>query len=236
MATQKSIWRKITVAVCAVMAVVFGCTGAFFLYVSDYYRAEERALAVAKEEHVHRTEEGYLLSSNKNSDTALIFYPGAKVEFNAYLPLMNGLCEAGLSCYLVEMPFHLAFFGMNIADDIIARNPDVKRWYIAGHSLGGAMASSYASAHAETIEGLILYGAYPNGDFPLERTLTVYGSLNTSVAEKIDYAENVVVIEGGNHAQFGDYGEQKGDASATISRTEQQTIAIDETIKFIFHK
>ena len=218
------------------MAVVFGCTGAFFLYVSDYYRAEGRALAVAKEEHVQRTEEGYLLSSEKNSDTALIFYPGAKVEFNAYLPLMNGLCEAGLSCYLVEMPFHLAFFGMNIADDIIARNPDVKRWYIAGHSLGGAMASSYASAHAETIEGLILYGAYPNGDFPLERTLTVYGSLNTSVAEKIDYTENVVVIEGGNHAQFGDYGEQKGDAPATISRTEQQTIAIDETIKFIFHK
>lgn len=178
------------------MAVVFGCTGAFFLYVSDYYRADETALVVAKEEHVHRTEEGYLLSSKENSDTALIFYPGAKVEFNAYLPLMNGLCEAGLSCYLVEMPFHLAFFGMNIAGDIIARNPDVKRWYIAGHSLGGAMASSYASAHAETIEGLILYGAYPNGDFPLERTLTVYGSLNTSVAEKIDYTENVVVIEG----------------------------------------
>lgn len=236
MATQKSIWRKITVAVCAVMAVVFGCTEAFFLYVSDYYRADETALVVAKEEHVHRTEEGYLLSSKENSDTALIFYPGAKVEFNAYLPLMNGLCEAGLSCYLVEMPFHLAFFGMNIAGDIIARNPDVKRWYIAGHSLGGAMASSYASAHAETIEGLILYGAYPNGDFPLERTLTVYGSLNTSVAEKIDYTENVVVIEGGNHAQFGDYGEQKGDAAATISRTEQQTIAIDETIKFILRK
>ena len=218
------------------MAVVFGCTGAFFLYVSDYYRADETALVVAKEEHVHRTEEGYLLSSKENSDTALIFYPGAKVEFNAYLPLMNGLCEAGLSCYLVEMPFHLAFFGMNIAGDIIARNPDVKRWYIAGHSLGGAMASSYASAHAEAIEGLILYGAYPNGDFPLERTLTVYGSLNTSVAEKIDYTENVVVIEGGNHAQFGDYGEQKGDAPATISRTEQQTIAIDETIKFILRK
>ena len=77
MATQKSIWRKITVAVCAVMAVVFGCTGAFFLYVSDYYRADETALVVAKEEHVHRTEEGYLLSSKENSDTALIFYPGA---------------------------------------------------------------------------------------------------------------------------------------------------------------
>ena len=83
MATQKSIWRKITVAVCAVMAVVFGCTGAFFLYVSDYYRADETALVVAKEEHVHRTEEGYLLSSKENSDTAFIFYPGAKVEFNA---------------------------------------------------------------------------------------------------------------------------------------------------------
>ena len=32
------------------------------------------------------------------------------------------------------------------------------------------------------------------------------------------------VIDGGNHAQFGHYGPQKGDGIATISREEQQRL------------
>ncbi len=233
---KKSTWRKLTIGVCAVLAFIFACSGAFVAYVSDYYHADRKAIVLQNEQNVTRIEEGFLLDSGRNTDTALIFYPGAKVEFNAYLPLMKGLCDKGLSCYLVEMPFNLAFFGMNIADEIIKKNPDIKHWYIAGHSLGGAMASGYASENADKIKGLVLYGAYPNGDFPLERTLTVYGSLNTSVEEKIDYTQNVVVIEGGNHAQFGNYGKQDGDAEATVSREKQQEIAVSETIKFIFNK
>jgi len=73
---------------------------------------------------------------------------------------------------------------------------------------------------------LILLGAYLYGDYPAEKTLTVYGTFNTSVAGKIDYTENIVVIEGGNHAQFGNYGKQKGDPDATISAAEQQNITV----------
>ncbi|NTW09008.1 MAG: alpha/beta hydrolase, partial [Anaerolineaceae bacterium] len=35
------------------------------------------------------------------------------------------------------------------------------------------------------------------------------------------------VIEGGNHAQFGNYGPQPGDGTATISTAEQQSQAVD---------
>lgn len=232
--TKGNLKRRLTITASVALALILVCASAFFLYVGDYYRADERALAVKEKPNVSRTEEGYLLSSNENSEVALIFYPGAKVAFDAYLPLLNGLCEQGVTCYLVEMPFNLAFFGMNAADEIIKSNPQIERWYIAGHSLGGAMASSYASANPDKVEGLILYGSYPSGDYPIEKTLTVYGSLNTSVAERIDYTENVVVIEGGNHAQFGNYGKQDGDAEATISAEKQQEIAIEETIRFIF--
>ncbi len=41
-----------------------------------------------------------------------------------------------------------------------------------------------------------------------------------------------VVIEGGNHAQFGDYGIQPGDNVATISAAEQQTQIVDATVIF----
>ncbi len=233
---KRSIWRKISIALCITLAIIFSLGGAFFLYVSDYYKADEKALAVEKQDDVKRIEEGYLLASSRNKDTAIIFYPGAKVEFNAYLPLMDSLRDEGITCYLIEMPFNLAFFGSNIADAVIESDPEIKNWYIAGHSLGGAMASSYASANPDKVAGLLLYGSYPNGDYPLEKTLTVYGSLNTSVAEKIDYTENVVVIDGGNHAQFGNYGKQDGDADATISAARQQSLAVQATKSFILKK
>ena len=99
--------------------------------------------------------------------------------------------------------------------------------------MGGAMASQYAAENQDKIDGLILLGAYPYKEYPLERTLTVYGSLNTSVADRIDYTENVIVIEGGNHAQFGNYGHQDGDAIATVSREHQQELTVTAIIDFI---
>ena len=95
------------------------------------------------------------------------------------------------------------------------------------------MASKYASDNPEQVEGLILLAGYLYGDYPSEKTLTVYGSLNTSVEEKIDYTQNVGVIEGGNHAQFGNYGEQRGDAEAKITREQQQAETIEVVKQFI---
>lgn len=99
--------------------------------------------------------------------------------------------------------------------------------------MGGAMASRFAAGHPDAVDGVILLGAYLYGDYPAEDTLTVYGSLNSSVAEKIDYTDNVVVIDGGNHAQFGNYGPQKGDLPAEISAEEQQAQAVEAIQAFL---
>ena len=109
----------------------------------------------------------------------------------------------------------------------MAQFPYIQHWYIAGHSMGGAMASQFASEYPDEVDGLLLLGAYLYGDYPPAATLTVYGSLNQSVEDKIDYTENVVEIEGGNHAQFGNYGPQKGDLPATISAEEQQAQTVE---------
>lgn len=95
------------------------------------------------------------------------------------------------------------------------------------------MASQFAADHPDEIDGLILLGAYLYGDYSPEDTLTVYGSLNQSVEDEIDYTENVVEIQGGNHAQFGNYGPQKGDAPATISAEEQQARTVEAVAEFI---
>lgn len=95
------------------------------------------------------------------------------------------------------------------------------------------MASKFASEHPDMVEGLILLGAYLYGNYPAEDTLTVYGSLNQSVEDHIDYTENVVEIEGGNHAQFGNYGPQKGDLPATISAQDQQAQTVEAIANFL---
>lgn len=148
-------------------------TGAFFWYVSDYYRAEDAALEVLAQDCGITVQDNLtILSPTYPTDTAIIFYPGAKVEAEAYLPLLDQIRQTGVTCILVHMPFHMAIFDADAAEDVMARFPEYQHWYIAGHSMGGAMASKFASDHPDQVDGLILLGAYIYGDYPDEDTLT----------------------------------------------------------------
>ena len=217
-----------------VLLVLAVLTGTFFWYVSDYYPADEIALEVlAQDSTIEVQDDLTILSPSYPTGTAVIFYPGAKVEAEAYLPLLEQIRQTGVTCILVHMPFRMAIFDANAAEEVMERFPDIQHWYIAGHSMGGAMASQFAASHPDEVDGLILLGAYIYGDYPPEKTLTVYGSLNQSVEDQIDYTENVVEIEGGNHAQFGNYGPQKGDLPATISAEEQQARTVAAIEEFL---
>ena len=123
------------------------------------------------------------------------------------------------------MPFNMAIFSVNAADKAFDELSGIDHWFIGGHSMGGAMASSYAAGHQEKVKGLVLLGAYIYGDVAPKDALTVYGTLNADLEKHIDYTDNVVIIQGGNHAQFGNYGPQKGDGTATITAQEQQVQA-----------
>ena len=175
-AEAKSCRKKWKIAVSILLAVLILLAGGFFWYVSDYYQAEDVALEVlASGDHLEVRDDLTILSLSYPTDTAIIFYPGAKVEAAAYLPLLNQLRQTGLTCILVEMPFHLAIFDVNAAEDVMAQFPDIQHWYIAGHSMGGAMASQFASEYPDEVDGLLLLGAYLYGDYPPADTLTVYG-------------------------------------------------------------
>ena len=217
------------------LLVILG--GAFFWYVSDYYPAEDVALEVmAQDSGITVQGDLTILTPTYPTDTAIIFYPGAKVEAEAYLPLLDQIRQTGVACILVHMPFHMAIFDANAAEEVIAQFPEFQHWYIAGHSMGGAMASKFAADHPDQVDGLILMGAYIYGDYPEEKTLTIYGSLNQSVEDHIDYTENIVEIEGGNHAQFGNYGPQKGDPAAAISAQDQQAQTVAAIEAFLSKK
>lgn len=177
--------------------------------------------------------------------TGLIFYPGGRVDARAYSVLLRAIAAEGYLVILPEMPIDLAVLNADAADQIIEAYPGIDHWAIAGHSLGGSMASQYASDHPEQIQGLMFWGSYPvdNSDLA-ERDLEVlliFGSLDTGSNDPVIEEKKVLLpdsttyvrIEGGNHHQFGDYADDTNDPPPTISRAEQQEIIIKSTLTFL---
>ena len=228
--------RVFRIVLAVLVLLVLACGG----YLCDYYHAEPAALEVFAPVGVigtETTEEGDRVFGAKDADVGFIFYPGGKVESLAYVPLMRALTEKGVLCVLVEMPFHLAVFDMDAAEGIPQQYPEIERWYIGGHSLGGSMAATYVSECPDAFEGLVLLGSYSTADLAETdlQVLSVYGS-EDQVLNRENYEESKknlprdfeeVILEGGCHANFGMYGAQKGDGTPTMTREEQITLTAD---------
>lgn len=214
--------KKIIIIISSIIGgLVVISAGAIGIMGATSYKPDEIATSLINDESVTKIGDNYLVKAKDNGEVGIVFYTGARVGPESYLPLMKKISDYNINCYILKMPLNFAFFASDKADE--AYNiKGVEKWYVAGHSLGGTIASSYASNHQNKIEGLILLGSYPYKDYPLEKTLTVHGTLDHLANKHVNYTTNVVKIEGGNHCYFGNYGQQDGDAIATISREEQQ--------------
>lgn len=225
------------------LSFILICLIGFFIYTGIYYHAEEEAYQyLESNNNVEVIDDKNLIFKPKDEiKGGIVFYPGAKVEHIAYSELMSELASNGYLCVLVKMPFKLAFFGMNKADKIMDEYSYIDDWYMMGHSLGGAMISSYASKNIDKIDGVILLSAYSTKDLTKTKVLSIYGS-NDLILNKEKYNDNLtnlpkdlkeVVIDGGNHAGFASYGAQKGDGELEISHKKQLNLTILSIILFL---
>lgn len=212
-----------------------------YIYVNDYYEADtdiNMYLGSSGNVKVSRISNNYYFDGN-GKDKAIIFYPGGKVEYTAYASLLYKISESGIDCFLVNMPFNLAIFNKNAANSIINKYK-YNDWYLAGHSLGGVVASMYAYNNSDKVNGLILLASYPTNKINNKiRVLSIYGSndgvlnLDKYKSSKKYWNNNTkeIIIDGANHSQFGNYGHQSGDKKASITREEQQ----QETVNYILN-
>lgn len=246
MVRQSATSKKLTKVIGLVGILIVGVVIACAVYLGDYYRADMERIenfTVENSVEMQISENGDIIFVPEEATTGFIFYPGGKVEYTAYIPLMKELASEGILCVLVEMPFNLAVLDSSAAEGIPEQYPEIEDWYIGGHSLGGSMAASYLSECAEAFDGLILLGSYSTADLSDAdvSVLSVYGSEDL-VMNREKYDENKtnlpddfeeVILEGGCHAYFGMYGSQEGDGVPLITNEEQIRLTEDVITTFI---
>ncbi|UJF15442.1 alpha/beta hydrolase [Jeotgalibaca sp. MA1X17-3] len=240
---EKNKYSKTSKIFLAIGFMLFLLFGIVLGYLSDYYKASDEALAALQTTQTVEVsgEDPIIFRPEKQpeDEIGIIFYPGGKVDEKAYAPIMKQLAKEGYTVFVASVPFHLAVFDSNAAEGIIEDHPEIKEWYLAGHSLGGAMAAAYTNKTTQQIEGLILLAAYSANDLSSQElpVIIIYGSHDEVLdVEKLKENQKNLplgakeyVLEGGNHALFGNYGFQEGDGEATISASEQQ----EETVELI---
>jgi Alpha/beta hydrolase family len=238
---MRKIFRNILIALAVILVVaVIGIA----IYVQPLQAKDSAKAALSSNASVTVTDSGdqIVFMPAKTPKTALIFYPGAKVDPVAYSEAMQAIAQAGYAVFLEKFPLNFAIIQPNRADDVIAVNPSITNWAIAGHSLGGASACLYAK-NSSKVKALIFWAAYCDKSFDLSsrtdvQVTSISGSLDgLATPAKLESTKafapsstKYVVINGGNHAQFGNYGVQSGDNPATVSLEVQQKQIVAATI------
>lgn len=231
---------------------VFSCT-----YLPD------EAVPLVNANYSETSEYITLAAASPGPNRAFLFLPGGLVDPHAYVPLMQRIAQQGTTVIIAKFSANLGVLELNKAKKILAEMPQIKNWYVGGHSLGGISAQAAVNKNPELFTGLILLGAYAAEQYAIpdwpQQVLSIYaendqlstveeieanadflppGNKIAAVAEfdKLDATQSSAIyflIKGGNHAQFGSYGVQKGDGDATISRDQQHAQVSAAITKFM---
>jgi hypothetical protein len=231
-----------------VVTIIFvGFLGMLIWSKTGTYPARMAALSASEStDRVSVTQDKLIVfTPSEKVDTGLIFYPGGLVEPIAYAPVLHKIAESGVLVIITPMPLNLAIFNTGAANSVIDNYPGVSNWILAGHSLGGASAAIFAENNPNTIDALTLWDSYPADSADLSDNaipvLSIFGTTN-NIPNTENFNDKKYLlpanttffgIEGANHAQFGDYGPQKGDVAASISLIEQHKQVAKITMDFI---
>lgn len=251
MADRRRLWKRVRQIW---VATGITATVAFVTWSLIAYRASAEAISSLHSDssvRVTHAEGVWQIVPNGRQDArhaAFVFFPGALVDPRAYAPLARAVASAGYAAYIVELPRRGAFGGatapevqMRLQAALQGLNESVKV-VIGGHSRGAVVASQMVSQRPADFAGLILIGtSHPRDadlsslDLPVVKIVGTRDGLATRPevqqnAAKLPSSTRWIWVEGGNHSQFGWYGFQPGDWTATIEASEQRQRLIDAVL------
>jgi pimeloyl-ACP methyl ester carboxylesterase len=218
----------------------------FWLFYSfQSHNVDENLLQNSKTIKIEENDDFYSFVPVNEHKEVLIFFPGALVETKAYVPLCRKIADNNIQVYLIKMPWRMASRGYNLPKKLKLFADTTKTYILAGHSLGAKMAAQFVYENPKLIDKLTLIGTTHPRDISLVDStipiMKIYGS-NDGVADentmiknksKLPSTTKFIKINGANHSQFGYYGFQFGDNSATIGREQQQAETLQHIVKFV---
>lgn len=238
--------KKILVFICLGVVIALALAGA------NYLRYERQPLsqasaALVSDETVMVTRVPWLTFTpvSPTPATGFIFYPGGRISYLGYSDLMRVLAEKGYLVVVPKMPLNMAVFDANIAGEIIAAHPEIQRWIIGGHSVGGTAAAQYTFSHPGQIAGLAIWSSYPADDSDISNltipVILMYGGNETGVTDEsvgarkhlLPAGTRYIKIEGGDHHQFGSYVLTTEENLATISREDQHAQILSAMLELL---
>lgn len=240
--------KIILIVISSIISLLLLAVAGFLIWaVTGTYTTGATALrAMESGDKVHVEENRHISFIPEDDYTkGLIFYPGGLVEPTAYAPVLRLVAEKGYLAVITPMPLNLGILNTDAAESVFSEYPDVETWILAGHSLGGASAGIYAAENINKIKGVIFMDSYPPKSADLSsfdiKALSIFGT-SDGIPNTPDFdimrsfmPENTLYapIEGASHAQFGDYGLQKGDVEPQISLEKQHEIVRDLILLFL---
>lgn len=231
-----------------VVLIILSVVG-ILIWTSNTYKPTSEVFTLVKESDYVKEDDFYVFNPKiEGIKKGIVIYPGALVEPLSYSYIANELSKKGYLVAIPEVNLNLSITENNKAEEFILKHNEIKEWYVAGHSMGGVSAAYYAEDNQDIVHGVIFLGSYPSKGTDLsdneQKVLSIYAENDglTSIADIEKSKKNLpkdtvfIEIEGGNHAQFGIYGEQKGDNKAEISAKEQQDKIIDSILDYMDYK
>lgn len=218
-----------------------------FIWINNTYKPQAMAhLALKSDDNVLVNKDKFITFTPKSTKPTrgFIFYPGAKIEPEAYAPICKYIAKEGYKVVIVKPSLNLSILSSNKAKNIIKENSDINSWVVGGHSLGGTTAAKFATKNKTLVNGVVLLASYPKNDMLKSlnmNVISIWGSKDgiLNFESFIESKENLptdtefIEIEGGNHSQFGDYGKQKGDNEAVINQEKQMNTTSKSIVKFL---
>lgn len=241
-------WRRVLGVVAAALALVWI---AGLAWLRPFPAVEPAVTAMVSDSSVLVEESPTQIQLTPTSGPAsigVVFQPGARVDARAYAAILRPLAEAGYEVLIPKQPLGIPFLSMGAFEAARDANPQIERWVVGGHSLGGTIAAMDAEAHdtdvVAPVAGLMLYASYPASDMRTTLTGEVISILGTNdglatparIGEsQSDLPESAefVPVEGAVHSFFGDYGPQPGDGTPTISHDDARREISERSVLFL---